>query len=344
MSSTIVLTDEIRKIPYFSSFSEDEKEVVVPREYINESINYDKEVERIGDCTLVTIIENRVYLGLDNDQLIRELLWRLGELEVTMKHISSMSPIIQAELKPYLSHPDCNYVYGIRCRIKLDNNCPCSNAALVGNLRLLKWLVDNKFMYDRTKENWVCEKAALNGHLEVLKWAIENRFWWNSHTVRNASKNGHLECLKYAIENDCMPDMLFDGILAARYGHLECLKYLHKKGAYIHFEDIALEAVRYGHINILEYSGEYRDCFWELEKLSYEAALNGHLHILKYLYENGCSWNEKTCSNAAYNGHLDCLKYARENGCPWNKETYENALLNKHYDVVQYALDNDCPR
>ena len=45
---------------------------------------------------------------------------------------------------------------------------------------------------------------------------------------------------------------------------------------------------------------------------------NGHLECLKYAHENGCPWNEDTCSNAAKNGHLECLKYLHENRCPWD--------------------------
>jgi len=47
---------------------------------------------------------------------------------------------------------------------------------------------------------------------------------------------------------------------------------------------------------------------------------------LKWARENGCPWNENTCSLAAINRHLEVLKWARENGCSWNefaKATYE---------------------
>ena len=65
-------------------------------------------------------------------------------------------------------------------------------------------------------------------------------------------------------------------------------------------------------INILQLQKIYSCC----EKLStVVAALNGHLDCLKYAHENGCEWDEDTCSEAALNGHLDCLKYAHENGC-----------------------------
>ena len=52
--------------------------------------------------------------------------------------------------------------------------------------------------------------------------------------------------------------------------------------------------------------------------LGANAAEGGHLECLKYAHENGCPWDEWTCSMAAFNGHLECLKYAHENGCPWD--------------------------
>jgi hypothetical protein len=31
--------------------------------------------------------------------------------------------------------------------------------------------------------------------------------------------------------------------------------------------------------------------------------------FLRYAHENGCAWDETTCSSAALEGHLECLKY-----------------------------------
>ena len=46
---------------------------------------------------------------------------------------------------------------------------------------------------------------------------------------------------------------------------------------------------------------------------------------LKYAHENGCPWDEDTCSEAAKGGHLKVLKYAHENGCPWDEWTCSGA-------------------
>ena len=42
---------------------------------------------------------------------------------------------------------------------------------------------------------------------------------------------------------------------------------------------------------------------------------NGHLECLKYAHENGCPWDEYTCTAAADYGHLEILQYAHDNGC-----------------------------
>ena len=42
---------------------------------------------------------------------------------------------------------------------------------------------------------------------------------------------------------------------------------------------------------------------------------------MRWARENGCPWDEWTCSFAAHDGQLEGLKYARENGCPWTENT-----------------------
>ena len=58
---------------------------------------------------------------------------------------------------------------------------------------------------------------------------------------------------------------------------------------------------------------------------------------LKYAHENGCPWDEDTCSEAAKGGHLKVLKYAHENGCPWDEWTCSGAAGGGHLEVLKYA-------
>lgn len=36
------------------------------------------------------------------------------------------------------------------------------------------------------------------------------------------------------------------------------------------------------------------------------------------MHENGCVWDERTCTYAAESERLDVLKYAHQNSCPWD--------------------------
>ena len=59
------------------------------------------------------------------------------------------------------------------------------------------------------------------------------------------------------------------------------------------------------------------------------AALRGDLECLKYLLKMDVL-GIKTCTGAAHNGHLEFLKYAHENGCPWDEWTCSEAAKNGH--------------
>jgi hypothetical protein len=53
------------------------------------------------------------------------------------------------------------------------------------------------------------------------------------------------------------------------------------------------------------------DAFWMKKDVPNE----GHLEVLKYTRENGCSWDEWTCSTAVEYGHLEVFNRAQENKC-----------------------------
>ena len=84
-------------------------------------------------------------------------------------------------------------------------------------------------------------------------------------------------------------------------------------------------------------------CSEEKERFCWRMAQNGNLELLQFLHENGCPWDESTCSGAAHYGHVGCLKYAHENGCPWNSFTCLCAATNGHLECLRYAHENGCP-
>jgi len=72
-------------------------------------------------------------------------------------------------------------------------------------------------------------------------------------------------------------------------------------------------AIEKQHLQCFKYILKYNK---NNDKNNYEICILSsslNLDFLKSAHENGCPWDEKTCSDAAYHGHLDCLKYAHEN-------------------------------
>ena len=64
---------------------------------------------------------------------------------------------------------------------------------------------------------------------------------------------------------------------------------------------------------------------------------------LTYAHENGCPWDEKTCSCAALGGQLECLKYAHENRCPRDEMTCSKAAAKGHLECLKYAHEQRFP-
>lgn len=281
MSSIVVLTPEIREIPYFSAFSINDETIVVPRSFIYETINFNKEnLETVDFNELVTIIDNLIYLGMSTKDLIDELVWRVGETMETLYNVSNLPTSVQRELRPYLLGD--GFKYGVRCGIIPNNSrYVCSTAAYVGNLRLLKWLYSKGCPLNE----WVCTWAASNGDIDALKWARENGCPWDENTCCNAAENGRLDILKYLYENGCPWDHVTCS-WAAKNGHLETLKYAHENG-----------------------------CPWN-NTVCLNAARTGQLEVVKYLHENGCPWDGSVYEAAVMNGHLEVSEYVKKNGCP----------------------------
>jgi len=75
----------------------------------------------------------------------------------------------------------------------------CSDAAVAGNLDLLKQLREDGCPWDED----TCSSAAEYGHLDVLQWARKNGCPWNGDTCAYTAQYGHLEILQWAIANGC---------------------------------------------------------------------------------------------------------------------------------------------
>jgi hypothetical protein len=63
------------------------------------------------------------------------------------------------------------------------------------------------------------------------------------------------------------------------------------------------------------------------------------LSVLKWARENGCEWNDWTCTEAAYLGHLEVLKWAISNGCQISSTTLKYAKENGNLKILKWLED-----
>ena len=131
---------------------------------------------------------------------------------------------------------------------------------------------------------------------------------------------------------------------AAAVGSFGILKYAYQhiyKNKSNKVSNILDESVKNGHFEIVKWSHE-NGCHWDEQTCSC-AARNGHFEILKWLHENGCPWDNNTSANAAECGHFEILRWSRENGCPWNEWACRRAALIGHLEILKWLHENGCP-
>jgi hypothetical protein len=163
--------------------------------------------------------------------------------------------------------------------------------------------------------------AAIGGNLELLKWAKENQLMdvGRHFEMAQCAKNGNLELIQWMKDNGYN---IFGAVIwAARGGHVHTLEWCKHDASLWNDLQVTLAifaAVEEGHLEVLKWlKRQEKEANKSDTNLCSMAALKGHLEILKWLRENGYEWNENVCSRAASNNHFDLLKWARSNGCPW---------------------------
>lgn len=216
------------------------------------------------------------------------------------------------------------------------------NAALIGNLNIIKWLHKN-----RTEG---CSKNAFynackNGHYDVAEWLIINKREYCAYTSRNidnAAANGNLKIIElldhYKISLPSKRAMN----LAAEKGYLLVVQYLHKNHNDVGCDTYAMDnAAKNGYLYMVLWLHENRNegCS---KKAMDMAAKNGCLHIIKWLHKNrteGCS--ENAMNMAAKNGNFNVVKFLHENrneGCTTN--AIDDAATAGHIRIVKYLINN----
>jgi hypothetical protein len=69
----------------------------------------------------------------------------------------------------------------------------------------------------------------------------------------------------------------------------------------------------------------------------------GHLETLQWARENGCPWNEWTCSFAAEGGHLEVAEVGARERLPVGRGDVRVRGVGGHLEVLKWARENGCP-
>ncbi len=107
------------------------------------------------------------------------------------------------------------------------------------------------------------------------------------------------------------------------------------KNSSIDADYVCMHAAYHGNFGTLKWARKHNFGWF---KTSLMLAKKGRLEILKWARENGCEWDERTCSEAARYGHFKLLKWALENGCVWDEKMFLYAALDGHLEILKWIL------
>jgi len=190
----------------------------------------------------------------------------------------------------------------------------------------------------------LCEASARVGNLQVLQMARKRHCWWGVSTFRGAMEKGHFDLFQWAYRAGCQWDSEIRNVVAfyaAYYGNIQVVQWALDHDCWVG-DATSTGAVMGGQLGMLKWLCELGCPLHDADASEY-AAKSGNLAILKYLHQQGCLFDEETCSAAAGNGHLETLRWLREQGCPWHEGTCARAALWGHWEVLQWAHGQGCP-
>ncbi|OWZ04158.1 hypothetical protein PHMEG_00023985 [Phytophthora megakarya] len=206
---------------------------------------------------------------------------------------------------------------------------PLSNAAGVGDLDTMKWLLAQNVEAEEGIDHHyiILSDACEHGHLSIVKWLFTTIDYFLMDYVNFPSHAiGYGKCT-HKIQR-LFNDTHSAADSAARWGHLDILITL--------FNDThsaADSAARWGHLDILKFferigknsQGQceerhtkrlcIRGRYPYFTTLAIDSAAgNGHLDVVKWLVRRGQRGTPAAMENAAANGHLEITKWLR-----WNR-------------------------
>lgn len=118
-------------------------------------------------------------------------------------------------------------------------------AAYLGNMEMLKRMLERADEGEFYIGESACDGAAYGGQLECLKWLHENRYAWADTVFSNAIKRGHeIDMMTYEEKSKLEETVNINGCIAYAYDH-DCPKYeyINKSCGYcygydeLHYED-----------------------------------------------------------------------------------------------------------
>ena len=230
-------------------------------------------------------------------------------------------------------------------KITLQNNDLLNIASKVGNLKIVKLIIEEK---TQSEKDLALIEASKNGHLEIVKFLIDNGA--NIHTeddgvLFEAVENDHLDVVKFLIDNGI--DILDNTRIlntTLNNKNLDIFNYLLEKGAIIENEflcsAIISEKIDMVKLSIDKFNIKPKD------KDILLIVYNNDTKLLKYLLEKGLNINYENNSlflKAAFLGKFNIVKFLIDNDVSIKTNKYKvilNASKSENLNLLEYLINN----
>jgi len=219
-----------------------------------------------------------------------------------------------------------------------DNNAirAMRGAAEVGDIKFLRWAIQNGYQLDKT----VAIFAAEGGKLEILEWIDDNFNCVTLKALCNAALKGHLEILKFFVvkKNVGTAAALKEiSYFAAEGGHLEIVKFLYlisKKT----LQTVPSGAMINGHLEILKFAHKHK-------QYPGNDYLCTDIRIYKWLNRKGClEYNIISIEYVAIKGNLECLQFVHFIGFDiLTTLVSTHAVKSGNIEMIKWLIDIRCP-
>ena len=211
------------------------------------------------------------------------------------------------------------------------------NAALIGNVKVLKWARDKGF--DPEADDFM--NASLDGHVAVVQWADDNDLDWFSDTfIDLAAQMGHACILEWAHSTGrAIP--VSAAVTAASFGQCVVLTWMKEHDLLGSIQDLWRAASVHDHIDVLDWL--FENGYRVHPDVISTSIISDRRNVLLWAREHGLAWDASTCALAAIRNDLSLLQWLRENDCPWDRIVIAAARGQGFEDIAQWAIDNGCP-